>query len=156
MTDLAKRFAYDKLYDLAVKIARKAHKGQFRHDGVTPYITHPFALADMFDRYLDKSVAILHDAVEDGADQGVTYDYIEDQLERGGFDDASIYYVMEGVKLLTHDKDEDTYMEYVGKVGATMFAKFKIGDITVNLSDDPTDYQKAKYRKAMSVLIAKL
>ena len=151
--DLAKQFAYDKMYDLAVIIARKAHKGQKRRDGVTDYIKHPFELADMFDSYLDRVIAVLHDAIEDGADQGVTYDYIMDQFERGGFSDGSIYMVMEGLKYLTHSP-EDTYMEYVKKIAVTPYARFKIADITINLADDPTDYQKSKYKRAMKVLVA--
>jgi len=30
---------------IAEKIARKAHDGQFRRDGVTPYVTHPGRVA---------------------------------------------------------------------------------------------------------------
>lgn len=151
--DVCKQFEYDKLYQLAIKIARKAHKGQFRKDGVTEYIKHPLELADMFDDYLDKSLAVFHDTIEDGADRGVTYEYILDQLDRGGFSDDTIIYIMTGLEFLTHDKSVDTYKEYVQKIAVTIYKKFKIADITVNLAGDPSDYQKMKYKKAMKILL---
>lgn len=151
--DVCKQFEYDKLYELAVKIARKAHKGQFRKDGVTEYIKHPLELASMFEDYLDKAIAVLHDAIEDGGERGVDMDYITDLLERGGFSDASIHIVTTGLKHLTHDKTVDTYKEYVEKLAVTDYRKFKIADITINLADAPSDYQKMKYKKAMKILL---
>ena len=141
------------LYDLGIKIARKAHKGQYRHDGVTAYIKHPFELADMFEDMTDKTIAILHDALEDGEFQGVTEDYIKDAITRAGYADH-IPYIIGGLRALTHD-DADTYREYVDAI-PPRYIKFKIGDITINLADSPTDYQKEKYKKAIKLLLGKI
>ena len=59
-----------KYQEKAKQFAYQAHKGQFRRDGVTPYITHPMAVAEILrkqgindDAIL--SAALLHDVVED-------------------------------------------------------------------------------------------
>ena len=70
----------EKLYKKSVEIAEKAYSGIFRNDGTTPYMKHPEMVADMFDNYLDKSIAILHDAIEDGKKNGVDFSYIEKEL----------------------------------------------------------------------------
>lgn len=151
--DICKEFEYDKMYDLALDIMRNAHKGQFRRDGVTKYEVHPIELADMFDSHLDKIIAVLHDVIEDGLDQGVTEEYIREEFERAGFSGVNLMYVMYGLKYLTHDKEEDTYAEYIEKIAGTVYRKFKIADITINLADSPSDYQKMKYKKAMKILL---
>ena len=63
------------LVKLALKIARKAHNGQFRHDNKTTYITHPIAVAKAVKAYFPKiylgdveplvCAAYLHDVIED-------------------------------------------------------------------------------------------
>ena len=148
------------LHKVSLAIMFKAHKGQFRHDGVTPYTVHPLALADLFYDYLDKVIANLHDAIEDGRENGVTYQYIHDELsqvEQPCIEcERAITYIMCGIGTLTH-YSTDSYQEYIRiKVAPTEYRKFKIGDITVNLSDTPTDYQKKKYKKAMQILLAQL
>ena len=50
--------------------AAKLHEGQFRKDGMTPYISHPIAVCDMMtsDGITDTkllAVALLHDVIED-------------------------------------------------------------------------------------------
>jgi len=54
----------------ALSIAEQAHKGQFRKDGITPYIEHPVKVASFLytlhirdDEIL--AIAILHDVLED-------------------------------------------------------------------------------------------
>lgn len=59
---------------------KKAHEGQLRKDGKTPYYTHPFRVADLVKKFLDKgcydfsalcsagemiAAAYLHDVLED-------------------------------------------------------------------------------------------
>ena len=57
------------LIDTARKLARRAHAGQTRKDGVTPYIEHPLAVAATLSGYGydDETVAagLLHDVIED-------------------------------------------------------------------------------------------
>ena len=53
------------MYKLALQIATKAHKGQVRKDGKTPYIKHPIRVANQFNDDFKKTIAVLHDVLED-------------------------------------------------------------------------------------------
>ncbi len=59
-------------YDYVLEFAKTKHKGQFRADGVTPYINHPIQVAEIVKRVkksadIDSIVAaaLLHDTLED-------------------------------------------------------------------------------------------
>ncbi|MBQ2982863.1 MAG: bifunctional (p)ppGpp synthetase/guanosine-3',5'-bis(diphosphate) 3'-pyrophosphohydrolase [Lachnospiraceae bacterium] len=58
--------------ETAEKIARQLHEGQFRADGVTPYIEHPKVVAELVKEYggSEKSVCVawLHDIMEENAE----------------------------------------------------------------------------------------
>ena len=119
--------------ELASKIAEEAHKGQFRHDGNTPYITHPLAVAKNFelplnDLYSKKdrecyiSAALLHDVIEDS-------DFTKQDLLDRGVDP----YIANLVEVLTH-KWSETYLNYILRVRVNYTAcKIKIADIKHNL-----------------------
>jgi len=55
----------------AALLVQKAHDGQFRKDGKTPYYTHPLAVAKLVQEYVTDSddglliAALAHDCVED-------------------------------------------------------------------------------------------
>lgn len=57
---------------LAEKIATELHAGQFRADGLTPYIEHPKAVAELVKEYggSERSVCVawLHDIMEENAE----------------------------------------------------------------------------------------
>lgn len=57
---------------LAEKIAIELHNGQFRADGITPYIEHPKAVAELVKEHggSEKSVCVawLHDIMEENAE----------------------------------------------------------------------------------------
>ena len=131
-------------YELACGIAEKAHEGQFRYDGVTPYITHPRQVADQVSGYFAKSIAILHDVIED------CDGYTADTLHALGVDPV----VVQAVEVLTHPKEEPyaEYIERVARYGLT--AKIKLADMIVNLADGPTEAQKKKYVKYTPILFA--
>lgn len=130
----------------AKEIATLAHAGQFRRDGVTPYITHPEKVAAFFEEgTLEWEIAWLHDVLEDT------------QLTSLGLADMGVSdYVRTHVRFLTHKKEVD-YFQYIRKVASAPVArKIKIADIFANLSDSPTERQKQKYKKALKILLAKL
>lgn len=56
--------------DYAKEFATKIHEGQFRADGVTPFINHPARVAELVERYGGDEravcVAWLHDVFEEG------------------------------------------------------------------------------------------
>lgn len=143
------------LIDLATGIALKAHKGQSRHDGVTPYFLHVEQVSGMFTVPKEKALALLHDSIEDGEKNGVTFEYIRDEFNKvdpNWIFDSDLTYIFYGLKVLTHAKDK-TYKEYICGIVYSPYKKLKIADIVCNLCDDPSDYQKEKYRKAMKILL---
>lgn len=144
-------------YDIGLSIAEIAHTGQYRHDKKTPYIFHPLALARMFEDPLDMAVAVLHDVVEDTpwTLDDIKKRYME-RLEDEGYDWLDyvyeLEYILKGVFVLTH-KDREPYDDYINRIIGTVYVKFKIGDITINLADTPTERQKVKYTKAIKKLL---
>ncbi|MES2995867.1 MAG: HD domain-containing protein [Verrucomicrobiota bacterium] len=128
---------------LASSIANKAHNGQFRRDGITPYITHAAAVAKSLEREPSDVIATawLHDVLEDTE---VTIS----ELKNAGIPVR----VIEAVALLTR-WDGQSYEDYLFRVTQDEIArKVKIADIRHNLSDAPTENQVAKYERALLIL----
>lgn len=132
-------------YELALKIATEAHKGQVDKAGV-PYINHPLTVASLVETEEEKIVALLHDTIED---TNIT----EQDLLNYGFSNK----IVEAVKLLTHNKNVP-YMDYVAKIKNNELArKVKIADLTHN-SDlsrlkEITDKDKKRYKKYQNALL---
>lgn len=132
-------------YELALKIATEAHKGQVDKAGV-PYINHPLTVASLVDTEEEKIVALLHDTIEDTS-------ITEQDLIDYGFTNE----IVEAVKLLTHNKNVP-YMDYVAKIKDNELArKVKIADLTHN-SDlsrlkEITDKDKKRYEKYQKALL---
>jgi (p)ppGpp synthase/HD superfamily hydrolase len=127
---------------LAIHVAHKAHAGQFRNDGATPYIVHPEAVANKLEGHLLKAVAFLHDVLEDT-------DVTVEDLKSLGFSRD----VIEAVVVLTKVKGQ-SYDEYLERVKSNHFAKMvKIVDMISNLNDKPTWKQIQKYSKGLNYLV---
>lgn len=132
-------------YELALKIATEAHKGQVDKAGI-PYINHPLTVASLVDTEEEKIVALLHDTIED---TNIT----EQDLLNYGFSNK----IIEAVKLLTHNKNVP-YMVYVAKIKDNELArKVKIADLTHN-SDlsrlkEITEKDKKRYEKYQKALL---
>lgn len=125
---------------LARIVAIVAHAGQFRRDGVTPYHTHPEAVASMVSDPA-KPAAWLHDVIED-TEIGVEI------LADLGFSPKTLA----AVCYLTKQKDED-YGRYIWTVRQDAIAReVKIADITHNLSQNPKPENVEKYKKALEIL----
>jgi len=124
-------------------VATIAHDGQFRRDGVTPYIEHPRAVASRVgDDEKAQSVAWLHDVLED------TKMTAEHLVKMGIPTD-----VVEVVKLLTFDPYEQLYSEYIKRVKSDPVARrVKIADMLSNLSASPTEKQIREYVGALAEL----
>src|SRR5579883_2608932 len=132
------------LVSTAAAIARRAHAGQFRRDGKTPYIQHPEAVARrLAGDTKSEAVAWLHDVLED------TEISPEELLAHGLPLD-----VVSAVVALTREKSVP-YEDYLRGVKENAIAKkVKIADIVSNLADSPTDQQIAKYAKALLYLLS--
>lgn len=123
---------------LAKKIAFDAHDEQKRSGG-EPYIVHPEAVANSVEDRL-KPIAWLHDVIED------THVTLKD-LQLDGFDS----YVILAIDILTH-KNGVPNIEYWNKIATNPDAvKVKLADIAHNLSSNPSDHAKEKYKRALEV-----
>jgi len=133
------------IYDKARKIAEKAHKGQFRFDGKTPYITHPIAVARYFDDDLRKAVAVLHDVIED------TNITAEDLLAQG-----IPKRVVELVEILTR-RPKENYDVYVNRVIKDPTAmQIKVADMDHNLKTATNPKTRKKYENTYILLLEKI
>lgn len=136
----------------AQSLAETGHDGQFRNDGVTPYITHVAGVASRFtDDDMAEAVAWLHDYLEDVlkvrniTDLAKGRQFLLDQ----GFHPE----IVRAVALMTHLPDEN-YVLYIEDIKTDKLARrVKIQDILYNLSDSPSPRQVKKYSKALSILI---
>jgi (p)ppGpp synthase/HD superfamily hydrolase len=143
MTDSSANF----LISLSMQIAIKAHFGQYRRDGVTPYIKHPIAVADRVSHlgYEYACVAYLHDVIEDTK---VTDSDLKDE----GIPEN----ILKAVAILSKNlyNENVSYDQYLSCVKKNELArKVKIADMISNLADNPTDKQIKKYAKGLLFLV---
>lgn len=135
------------LYDLALSIAKEAHKGQVDKSG-TDYIQHPIYVASLVDTEYEKATALLHDVIEDS---DLTLSDLRDQ-------DIPNEVVM-AVGVLTKNKNI-SYKEYLNKVKSNELARIvKLADLQHNSDltriDTLTDVdikRVEKYKKAINFL----
>lgn len=115
--------------------AQKAHDGQYRRDGMTPYFSHPYTVYLKVKGGEDENVvAFLHDVLEDT-------NVSEADLFKEGFSFEQV----QAIKILTKKKGQ-SYSEYLKGVKQNKLAKaVKIADMLANLADDPTEKQIKKY-----------
>ncbi len=141
---------YSKLINKTLAFIYNAHAGAFDKCGV-PYVFHPLTVASNMDDENSTLLALLHDVVEDT-------EYTFEDIKALGIPDE----VIEGLKLLTHDKDED-YFSYVTKIKQNPLAtKVKLADLKHNSDlsrmEKVTDYdleRVKKYNKAKEILESK-
>ena len=135
------------LYQQALAIAEDAHKGQVDKAGVD-YIQHPLFVASLVEGELAKTVALLHDVVEDS-------DWTLEDLRKEGLPEE----VVQAVGIITKKRNEN-YEEYILRVKQNPLARqVKLADLKHN-SDlsrlaNVTDRDRkrvAKYQKAISFL----
>lgn len=92
----------------AIALATKLHEGQFRRNGITPYVTHPIAVAEILSEYTqDEDIliaAIMHDTIEDVP--GYTYERLVSDCGQRVAD------IVEGV---TEDGYPEGYRDLVGE-----------------------------------------
>ena len=131
------------LYQKAAEIAAKAHAGQFRKDGITPYFLHPYRVSRRLDGDEEAQVvALLHDAIEDTVET-------EDSLRDKGIPD----HLINSIKTLTKGEGQD-YYDYLERVKEDPIAKkVKMADMLDNLSDTPSEKQIIKYSKGFLKLL---
>lgn len=137
--NLEEKSIIDKVFDIAVK----AHEGQTRRDGCTPYIYHPMDVADRVEHlgYKYVCVALLHDVLKDT--KFTAYDLLTAGVEED---------IVAAVQILTKHPSRN-YEEYLKIVKMNnITCSVKIADMLSNLSDTPTIKQIRKYSHGLLFL----
>lgn len=130
------------LLKVAELVATIAHHGQFDKQGV-PYINHPKYVASLVDTPVEKSIALLHDVLED------TFITKEDLIPVFG------RRIVEILDILTRRKGED-YFDYIARVKQNPIAtKIKLADLTHNSLPERniSDSLLKRYKKAKEILL---
>lgn len=139
--------AEQSMVDLALSIARKAHEGQLDKAGVD-YIEHPIYVASQVDTEEEKTVALIHDVIEDSPVSA-------EELLQAGLPET----VVTAVQVLTKKKGQD-YQTYLETVKKNPLAKVvKLADLKHNSdlsrlsSITEKDRERLKkYKKAIDFL----
>ena len=112
---------YNELYDKALQIAVRAHKGQKDKAG-HDYILHPIRVSERCDDPRAKIVALLHDTIED---TNVTADYLREE----GFTEE----IGEAVLAVTRREGEE-YDDYVRRAAQNELGRMvKRADLEDNM-----------------------
>ena len=112
---------YNELYDKALQIAIRAHKGQKDKAG-HDYILHPIRVSERCDDPRAKIVALLHDTIED---TNVTADYLREE----GFTEE----IVEAVLAVTRREGEE-YDDYVRRAAQNELGRMvKRADLEDNM-----------------------
>ena len=133
---------WNELYDLALKIAIKAHEGQKDKSG-REYIMHPIRVAERCKSPKAKIVALLHDTIEDT-------EVTPASLKEQGFPDE----IIDGILSVTKQEGE-TYEEFVRRAAKNPIGKeVKQADLEDNMDirrlKEITDEDADRLRKYLS------
>ena len=143
----------EELLHTAIKIAKKAHKGQ-TDKYHAPYIAHVMRVMEYGNTYDEKIVGVLHDVVEDNPE------YNLDFLRESGFPEHILF----AIDCLTKDDPTLEYDQFIEKIEQSPLAvAVKINDLRDNMDIRRYPYPltgKAqrrlnKYLKAYKYLIEK-
>lgn len=141
---------YTALTKKAMKVAYEAHHGQTDRSG-TPYIFHPFYVAEQMDDELSVCTALLHDVIEDTE---ITFEDLT-----GEFPEE----VVEALRCLTRDKNMN-YFDYIRKLRKNPIAKkvkqadlLHNSDVTrlsdcENMSTEQISRLHGRYKRALEIL----
>lgn len=137
------------IVNLARYMAEVAHDGQCRRNTGEPYFNHLCAVADSCQGWERKTVAYLHDSVEDGKlTTNVLFKFFPVN-------------VVSAVLSLTRNRDEETYAQYIERLisdGNPLVLPVKLADLRHNLSDvhnvgDDGAGLERRYRKAEGMIL---
>lgn len=107
----------------AIEIAVEAHAGQTSRDGL-PYVLHPLRIMLQMRNDTERTVAVLHDVVEDNPEWPLA------RLAAEGFDDA----VVQAVDGLSR-RDGESYEAFVRRAAQNPLARtIKLADLRDNMN----------------------
>ena len=124
-------------YDYVLYFARTKHEGQYRADGITPYINHPILVAELVKKYkpysknIDSLVAsaLLHDTLED------TYTSYLELMDNFGEMVASIVIELTTADSLSHFMGKANYLKTRMAIMSTYALFVKLCDRMANIMD---------------------
>ncbi|TVQ21081.1 MAG: bifunctional (p)ppGpp synthetase/guanosine-3',5'-bis(diphosphate) 3'-pyrophosphohydrolase [Spirochaetaceae bacterium] len=121
------------LLERALAVALRAHKGQTDRAGL-PYITHPLRMMARTSDPDEQVVAVLHDVVEDGLENGVTMATLVEE----GFPEriiAAVDALTRRLRSIRPDRDADeAYDDFVERSAANPLARrVKLLDLRDNM-----------------------
>jgi len=129
----------------AASFAARAHQGQFRRDGLTPYASHPFRVCFIL-RHLFRvknpralAAALLHDTLED------TDTDFEDLENVFGREVAEWVLLLSKDRRLPEDQREKNYIQQLTRAPDEVKLA-KLADIYDNLTDSMTAKPKTKIK----------
>lgn len=130
----------------AISFATRAHQGQFRNDGKTPYASHPFRVCTILSRVFGVddlatlAAAVLHDTIEDAKTD-------HDELsEAFGSRVADFVAALSKDKRLAEDERERSYHD--GLAAAPVEVQLcKLADVYDNLIDSVGMDAKQRQKK---------
>lgn len=144
------------------------HAGQFRRDGVTPYISHLTGVADLFHKHWtersDGWAAYVLLLGQEGYYRGMAlslgHDLIEDtEVKPREFKEAGLSELLPDLLVLSRAENE-SYLDYIlhikelARGGSNVLPLMvKLCDMEYNLNDKPTKAQKDKYLLARHILL---
>lgn len=143
--------------EAAKLIAQKYHQGQVDKAGVDYFSGHLTAVAaQIHDNELAKSIAYLHDIIEDC---DLTPTQLETELTANGLKAEDVLTISRAVQLLT--KPEIDYFDYLKSVKADPLARIvKLADLTHNMDhsrlkevSEKDEGRFAKYAKVYAFLM---
>jgi (p)ppGpp synthase/HD superfamily hydrolase len=129
---------------IAERIAREAHTGQTEKSTGDPYIRHVERVVDLVQGDQQRAVAWLHDVLEDSAFSDV-------DLSQAGISGD----VVEAVLLLTHDKTQATYQQYIERIrasGSPLAIAVKLADLRDHLRPNCPGRLVERYQHALRLL----
>lgn len=133
-------------YQLCVRIATEAHKGQKRKFGNDDYIVHPLRVADKFEDLFMKCIAVMHDVMEDNRE------YTVQKLQELLVPDI----IISKVSLLSHLDKEEPYLDYFMRaISDLVTMRIKLQDLNDNLRNIPKGSLRDKYQLARVIIYMK-
>lgn len=137
---------HGQLFQQAVSFAARAHQGQLRKDGKTPYFAHPVRVALVVRHVFaveDETAliaALLHDLIED-----TTTDY-DDIIERFGKEVADAVSALTKDSRLPENEREEAYDNQLSK-SSWQARLVKLADVYDNYCDSSSDGQRKSFVK---------
>lgn len=134
-------------YNNVLNFASEKHSGQYRADGVTPYINHPILVAELVKQYKQSknidaivAAALLHDTLED------TYTSYRELVDNFGEMVASMVMEVTNASYVPYLVGKDQYLKNKMLVMSNYALVIKLADRLANVIDCKTLSKERKER----------